>query len=182
MNAVEIEAALSDLSDAPFNVDTFPYDFLAAFGHKDTVLNRLRSGNTNASDIVASAGAVNVLLRNHIHLTVCAAGAVHAALQALLASPASAKAKAKFVLATDGVTLEAQELASGDTIACDYTDFANHFGFFLPLAGISTLKEKTLPHLTQRKPRLGRCRSPQRDEPLHGAAGVLLFRRGHRHF
>jgi hypothetical protein len=39
------------------------------------------------------------------------------------------------------MTLEAQELLSGDTIACEYRDFANHFGVFLPLAGISTLKE-----------------------------------------
>ena len=62
-------------------------------------------------------------------------------LKALRASPATTKAKAKFILATDGQTLEAEELASGETIACDYPDFPNHFGFFLPLAGISTIKE-----------------------------------------
>jgi len=32
-------------------------------------------------------------------------------------------------------------LTNGETIACDYADFANHFGFFLPLAGISTVQE-----------------------------------------
>ncbi len=66
-------------------------------------------------------------------------------LRALRASPATTKAKAKFILATDGQTLEAEELVSGagggETITCAYPDFPNHFGFFLPLAGISTLKE-----------------------------------------
>lgn len=37
--------------------------------------------------------------------------------------------------------MEAEDLASGETIACAYPDFPNHFGFFLPLAGISTIKE-----------------------------------------
>lgn len=62
-------------------------------------------------------------------------------LKALRASPATTKAKAKFILATDGQTLEAEELITGETIACDYPDFPNHFGFLLPLAGISTIKE-----------------------------------------
>jgi hypothetical protein len=62
-------------------------------------------------------------------------------LKALRASPATTKAKAKFILATDGQTLEAEELGGGETITCAYPDFPNHFGFFLPLAGISTIKE-----------------------------------------
>ena len=41
-------------------------------------------------------------------------------LKALRESPATAKAKAKFVLATDGQTLEAEELISGETIADFY--------------------------------------------------------------
>lgn len=45
------------------------------------------------------------------------------------------------MLATDGVLLEAEELATGDTLACDYPALADHFGFFLPLAGISTVRQ-----------------------------------------
>lgn len=136
MNAVEIESALSELAAQPLDAAEFPYAFLAAFGHKDTTLKRLRSGNNNASDWPGG-----VLLRNHIHLAVCDAGAVGDTLKALRASPATTKAKARFVLATDGQTLEAEELASGETIACAYPQFPNHFGFLLPLAGISTVKE-----------------------------------------
>lgn len=140
MNAVEIEAALSELALAPFDAAEFPYAFLAAFGHKDTALKRLRTGNNNTSDLPAG-----VLLRNHIHLAVCDAGQVGPTLAALRASPATTKGKAKFILATDGQTLEAEELVSsaagGETIASAFAAFPNHFGFFLPLAGISTIQE-----------------------------------------
>jgi hypothetical protein len=136
MNAVEIEAAISDLALEPFDAAEFPFAFLAAFGNKDTTLKRLRAGNNNASDVPGG-----VLQRNNIHMAVCEAGNVGETLKALRASPATAKAKAKFIIATDGQTLEAEELAGGETIACDYPDFPNHFGFFLPLAGISTIKE-----------------------------------------
>ncbi len=141
MNAVEIEAAISDLAEQPFDATEFPFAFLAAFGNNDTTLKRLRTqkpGSNNASDI-----AGGVLQRNNIHLAVCAAGEVGNTLKTLRASTATTKAKAKFILATDGITLEAEELASGagETIACSYANFPNHFGFFLPLAGISTVKE-----------------------------------------
>jgi hypothetical protein len=136
MNAVEIEAALSELAQQPFDAVEFPFAFLAAFGNKDTTLKRLRVGNKNATDV--SGG---ILLRSNIHIATCESGAVGDILKALRASPATTKAKAKFILATDGHTLEAEELASGDSIACTYPNFPDHFGFFLPLAGISTIKE-----------------------------------------
>ncbi len=41
----------------------------------------------------------------------------------------------------DGHTLEAEDLSTGETVACDCPDFPDHFGFFLPPAGISTIKE-----------------------------------------
>lgn len=60
---------------------------------------------------------------------------------ALRGSPATNKQKAKFVLATDGEDFQAEDLTSGETVACEYKDFPNHFGFFLPLAGITTVKQ-----------------------------------------
>ncbi|WP_415771674.1 class I SAM-dependent DNA methyltransferase [Pseudomonas sp. LB3P38] len=136
MNAVEIESAISELALYPFDKAEFPFAFLAAFGSKDTALKRLRAGNNNASDIPGA-----VLLRNNIHIAACDADTVADTLKALRASPTTTKAKAKFILATDGQTLEAEELSSGETITCAYSDFPNHFGFLLPLAGISTIKE-----------------------------------------
>ncbi|GAB5339713.1 class I SAM-dependent DNA methyltransferase [Pseudomonas fluorescens] len=136
MNAVEIESAISELALEPFDAAEFPFVFLAAFGNKETALKRLRAGNNNASDVPGG-----VLLRSTIHIAACKSGSVGETLKALRASPATTKAKAKFILATDGQTLEAEELITGETITCDYPDFPNHFGFLLPLAGISTIKE-----------------------------------------
>ncbi|KRW58567.1 class I SAM-dependent DNA methyltransferase [Pseudomonas sp. TTU2014-080ASC] len=135
MNAVEIEQAITDLASQPFDCAEFPYAFLQAFGNKETTLKRLRTGATNKSDLGG------VLQTNNIHLAVCEPGQVSETLAALKASPATARAKAKFVLATDGETLEAEELESGETVACAYEQFPDHFGFFLPLAGISTVKQ-----------------------------------------
>lgn len=136
MNAVEIEEAVSELAAAPFDREEFPYAFLTAFGNKDTTVKRLRSGQSNASDIPGA-----VLQRNNIHIAVSEVGGVGDALARVRQSPKTQGAKAKFILATDGVTLEAEDLTSGEVIACAYAEFAEHFGFFLPLAGISTVKE-----------------------------------------
>lgn len=135
MNAVEIEQAVSALAEEPFDRAAFAYAFLVAFGNKDTTLKRLRSGASNKSDMGG------VLQTNNIHIATCDPGGVTDTLGALKASPATGRAKAKFILATDGETLEAEDLASGETVACAYREFADHFGFFLPLAGITTVKE-----------------------------------------
>lgn len=44
MNAVEIEQAITDLAEQPFDRAEFPYAFLEAFGNKATTLKRLRAG------------------------------------------------------------------------------------------------------------------------------------------
>jgi hypothetical protein len=136
MNAVEIEEAVSALAAQAFDRAEFPYAFLAAFGNKETTVKRLRAGSSNASDVPGG-----VLQRNNIHIATCAPGEVEATLRALRESPKTAAAKAKFVLATDGVELQAEDLGSGDTVASPYPEFAKHFGFFLPLAGISTVRQ-----------------------------------------
>jgi hypothetical protein len=136
MNAVEIADEVLKLSEKPFDPVEFPFEFLAAFGNKETTITRLRRGDSNVSDIEGG-----VLQKNNIHLAVCEGGAVRETLRKLKASPKTASAKAKFVLSTDGETLEAEELKTSEPLACDFAALADHFGFFLPLAGISTVKE-----------------------------------------
>ena len=135
MNAVEIEAAVSQLIDQPFDTVEFPFAFLEAFGNKATTIKRLRQGDTNKSDVGG------VLQRSNIHIAVAAPGVVSGMLDALRSSPATRKAKVRFILATDGVDVEAEDLESGETLACPYSHLADHFGFFLPLAGITTVKQ-----------------------------------------
>ena len=135
MNAVEIEQAITDLAEQSFDSAEFPYAFLEAFGNKATTLKRLRAGASNKSDLGG------VLQTSNIHILSCDAGQVTQTLAELKASPATAKAKAKFILATDGVDFEAEDLSSGETVACAFKKFPDHFGFFLPLAGISTVRQ-----------------------------------------
>jgi len=136
MNAVEIEQAISELAEHPFDRAEFPFAFLEAFGNKATTLKKLRSGASNASDLPGG-----VLQRSNIHIATCDAGTVDQTLQALRESPKTAAAKAKFILATDGTEFQAEDLSTGETVACTFADFPNHFGLFLPLAGITTVKQ-----------------------------------------
>ena len=135
LNAVEIEQAITDLAEQPFDAANFPYAFLEAFGNKETTIKRLRSGASNKSDLGG------VLQTNNIHIATCEGGRVAETRTALKASPATGKAKAKFILATDGADFEAEDLTTGETIACAFKDFPDHFGFFLPLAGITTVRQ-----------------------------------------
>lgn len=136
MNAVEIEEAISHLAEQPFLADEFPYLFLEAFGNKETTIKRLRSGNNNKSDLGGG-----VLQQNNIHIVVCDSGNVTSTLEKLKNSSATTKGKVKYILATDGQEFQAEDLNSGETVVCNYGDFHNYFGFFLPLAGISTIKQ-----------------------------------------
>jgi len=136
MNPVEIEEAVSNLALEPFDRSEFPFQFLAAFDNKDTTIRLLKSGKSNASDVPNG-----VLQRNNIHIATCDVGEVDATLNALRASPKTASAKAKFILATDGESFQAEDLNGGGTVACAYAEFPDHFGFFLPLAGITTVEQ-----------------------------------------
>jgi len=135
MNAVEIEEAISALAGQAFDPVEFPFAFLQAFGNKETTIKKLRAGASNRSDLGG------VLQTNHIHILVCPLGEVTKSLAALRGSPATTKAKAHFILATDGVDFEAEDSESGETVACAYKEFPNKFGFFLSLAGITTVKQ-----------------------------------------
>jgi len=137
LNAVEIEEAVSKLADQPFDAANFPYLFLEAFGNKATTIQRLRSGSSNKSDIDGG-----VLQHNNIHIAVAQPGKTHETLAILRESPATVRQKAKFILATDGNDFQAEDLTSNiSPIVCEYKNFPDHFGFFLPLAGISTVEQ-----------------------------------------
>ena len=136
MNPVEIEQAVEELSQALFDREEFAFSFLEAFGNKETTIKKLRSGSTNSSDVENG-----VLQRNNIHIATANKGEVEAAFQALKQSPKTVAGKVKFILATDGDTFNAEDLTSGEIVVGNFQELADHFGFFLGLAGISTLKE-----------------------------------------
>ncbi|MEJ8472855.1 class I SAM-dependent DNA methyltransferase [Roseibium algae] len=134
MNAIEIEEAISALAEQPFEPQEFPFQFLEAFGNKPTTIKKLKSGASNKSDIGG------VLQASNIHIKIAPEGQVAETLADLKASPATTRSRAKFILATDGKEFQAEELASGELVVCDYGKFPDHFGVFLALAGISTIQ------------------------------------------
>ena len=83
-----------------------------------------------------------MLQTNNIHIKVCSPGQVTTTIVVLRNSPATKRYKAKFILATDGDEFQAEDLTSTDPpIICNYPEFPSHFGFFLPLAGIATVRQ-----------------------------------------
>ncbi len=122
------------LAEQPFDAATFPYMFLEAFGNKPATLKRLQSNNKSDVD-------GGVLHQSNIHIAVCPAGEVSEMLGKLRESAATTRQKAKFILATDGEDFQAEDMASGEPVVCSFIDFPDHFGFFLPLAGISTVQQ-----------------------------------------
>jgi len=105
MNAVEIEEAVSELASQPFDSQEFAFSFLEAFGNKSTTIKRLRNGNTNKSTINGG-----VLQRNNIHIAISDKGKVADTLTQLRESTETGKAKAQFILATDGQDFQAENI------------------------------------------------------------------------
>lgn len=111
MNPGEISDAVEELASLPFDREEFPFQFLTAFGNKKTTIDRLRKGATNQSDLDGG-----VLQRGNIHIATCLAGDVTDTLTALRESPKTTSQKAKFILATDGDQIEAEDLETGDNL------------------------------------------------------------------
>ena len=150
LNAVEIEEAVSELMRADYDAAEFPYAFLEAFGNKTATIKRLRStgkNTTNKSDVNV-ADSVTVLQRNNIHVAALPhcigreTDLVGDTMRRLVDSPATSKHKAKFVLVTDGRVVHAEKLGSDEPpLVCEYEQLDDHFGYFLELAGISTVRQ-----------------------------------------
>ena len=137
MNAVEIETAVSELVNGEYDPVEFPFQFLAAFDKKDATLKRLRKGDTNKTDVPGA-----VLLINNIHMATCPTGQTKEMIFRLKASPKTLSSRAKFIFATDGTYFEAEDVTGAqEPVADSLPNLANHFGFFLPLAGITTVRE-----------------------------------------
>ena len=135
MYIADIEEAVSKIAAEPFNPETFPYDFIAAYDAPPATVTRIRNGSQNATDLEGG-----LLWRQKLHLLVCKPGQVEASLQQLAASRATERQKAQFLLATDGIEVAARDLRADDATFFSFEQFGDHFGFFLPLAGYSRYK------------------------------------------
>ncbi len=170
-----------------------PIAFLAAFGNKETTLKRLLKAATPTSPICPAASSSATTSTSRSARRARSPPPSRRCAQA----PQPPQPKAKFILATDGQTLEAENLADDDPpLVCAYNDFRRPFRL-LPAAGRHHDRQadprERLRHQGHRpaqqalhraaagQPRLGHRRPPPGPEPLHGPADLLLLRRGHQH-
>ena len=135
MYIADIEEAVSQIAAEPFAPDSFPYEFIAAFDAPPATVTRIRNGTQNATDIKGG-----VLWRQKLHLLVCGPGEVEPALRRLRESRATTSQRVQFIAATDGTEFAACDLKADDAIFCAFSELADKFGFFLPLAGYSRYK------------------------------------------
>ena len=189
MNAVEIEEAVSALVAEPF---TRQSSHTSSLRRSASRTPPSKSSGWSVEHIRCSGA---VLLRSNVHLIVTDAGKTTERLHALKASQKTAKGKAKFILATDG-ELRGRGPDQRRDRRLRLHRLPDHFGFFLPLAGITTVRQisenafdiratsrlnRLYVELLKDNPEWGTADAPPRHEPLHGAADLLLLRRGHRH-
>ena len=122
MNTVKTESIVSGLATKPLEPIEFPFALQEVFGSKNTTLNRVRKGESNASDVPkAFLRGINIVDSHQ--------NKVYRALRELWTSPQSISAKGKH-FANRWLALEAGELEIGETITCAYKDFASYFVFF----------------------------------------------------
>lgn len=70
-------------------------------------------------------------------------GDVYETLKSLKVLPSAAKNKIRFFIATDYQNFAAYDTKADDTLECAFTDLAQNYGFFLPLAGLEKSREFT---------------------------------------
>jgi hypothetical protein len=136
LNAVEIEEAISQLADQPFDPESFPFAFLEAFGNKETTIKRLRAGASNKSDLGG------VLQTSNIHIShMRQRPGYKDAHRAKGKPPLPPRQRQSSSWRPTARTSRPRIWRVATTVACAYKDFPDHFGFFLPLAGITTVRQ-----------------------------------------
>jgi len=130
MNVVEIEEAVSELSQAPYGSNLI-WDFMLAYGAPKSAVARIQTGQGIVSDL-----ADGVVWRKWLHFCPSARGLIAETLETLEQSAVSARAKVRYLLTTDGVEFGARDLKTGEGLFCELHSLGDHFGFFLPIAGI----------------------------------------------
>ena len=135
MNPTEIADALEEIAARPFDGGEFPFAFAAAMGSPQATVSKLRSGTINKSKVPGA-----VLMNRKFYAIVTDPGAVDQGLSMIRSDKKTTTHKPAILLATDGVDLSAEHVASGDSLHIKFADLHHHFGFFLPAAGMSRYK------------------------------------------
>jgi len=135
MNVAEIEQALEEISQNDFIPETFGIEFAQALGAPKVTIAKLKTGTYNRTDLDGG-----FLWKPWVHFLPAEAGQIDAAIEALKASKATTRQKARYLISTDGADLIAVDTKSGESHFCAFKDLGKNFGFFLPIAGYERFK------------------------------------------
>lgn len=137
MNSVQIEENVKNLvkqvSSQEISKDDFVYELLLAYGHRKSVVSRVKSGERN---LAKTAG--EVILKRHLYFKPCNSN-LFAEIDALKNSKTVATNKIRFVVVTDFSQLIAIDTKTQDTLDIELGQLAKHFDFFLPWAGMEKM-------------------------------------------
>ena len=129
MNIVEIEEAVSALAEKPFDPDTFFFELAAAYDAPPVTIARLKKGDTGQSDVNGA-----IIWQPKIHFFHSRLSA-QVGLDTLAGSKKGAKAKVRFLLATDGEEIGIEDREKDERTYFKLSEFGDHFGKLLPVAG-----------------------------------------------
>ena len=129
MTITQIEANITKLL-ANFSQDSFVFKFLLAYGEPKATITRLQKGDLNQLETKGELTLRKKLLFKEVvaHL--------HGTIDTLINTYASARQKPRFIIVTDYKTLLAYDTKTTDTLDIDFKKLAEHYDFFLPLAGM----------------------------------------------
>ncbi|EMN6295721.1 class I SAM-dependent DNA methyltransferase [Vibrio parahaemolyticus] len=137
MNSVQIEenvkSLIKQVSSQEISKDDFIYELLLAYGHRKSVVSRVKSGERN---LAKTAG--EVILKRHLYFKPCTSN-LFAEIDALKNSKTVATNKIRFVVVTDFSQLIAIDTKTQDTLDIELGQLAKHFDFFLPWAGMEKM-------------------------------------------
>ena len=114
----------------------FIYGFLRLFDTPKATITKLQNQTpgTNVADIPLLG---EIALSRKLYFKPADTGAdIYDILQTLKQSPSAGKNKIRFFIVTDFQNIAAYDTKADDYLECAYTDLAQNYGFFLPLAGL----------------------------------------------
>ena len=114
----------------------FIYGFLRLFDTPKATITKLQNQTpgTNVADMPLLG---EIALSRKLYFKPADPGAdIYDILQTLKQSPSADKNKIRFFIVTDFQNIAAYDSQADDYLECAYTDLAQNYGFFLPLAGL----------------------------------------------
>ncbi|MCG7499895.1 N-6 DNA methylase [Vibrio sp. Of7-15] len=137
MNSVQIEENVKDLvqniSNQSLSRDEFVYELLLAYGHRKSVVSRVKSGERNLSKTDGE-----VILKRHLYFKPCQTN-LFAEVDEIKRSKTVETNKIRFVVVTDFNQIIAVDTKTQDTLDIELNQLPKHFDFFLPWAGMEKM-------------------------------------------